>query len=115
MLRSLSLATTFLSLFPVGARAVDLDALSGQAKRDACVAYVWIDITVRHDVGAMSDKAYANEKMRITNKLYTASGSTFGTGTEMRLEKAVDAIVAEDPDMAEVMNKAATCRADLRL
>lgn len=91
------------------------NGLTGQAKRDACVAYIWIDITVRHDAGAMSDQAYSNQKMRILNELYTTRGSMVPRGTVNRIQKAGDAILAEDPSVEEVAGQADVCRSFLRL
>lgn len=114
MIRHLILAALLAA--PHSAAAMDLDALSGQTKREACVAYVWVDIHVRHSAGAMSDQAYNNEKTRLVHKVYRARGSASSSGaTNSRLNQMIDTLVAEKPSYAELSGQANACRSLLRL
>lgn len=108
----------FAALFaaPQSALALDLDALSGQTKREACVAYVWIDIQARRDAGQMSDQAHNNEHSRLIYKVYRARGSAFSSGaTTQRLDGMIEKILAEKPTYNELSSQSNICRNFLRL
>lgn len=101
---------------PHSALALDLDVLSGQTKREACLAYVWIDIHARHETGAMSDRAFDNEKTRLNHKVYRARGSAFSSGaTSSRLNQMIDTIIAEEPTYGQLSSQSNICRNFLRL
>lgn len=101
-------------LFPFAASGLDLDALDGQRKRDACVAYVWIDLLIAHQTGSLDDQGFANGKMKLMAKVYQSHGSNVAPGLDTRINQLIAEIMSKNPTVAELSGKAAACRAWLR-
>ena len=115
MVRSLKSALLFAAaLSPTAAAAIDIETLPPQRQRDVCAAYVLIDLSVQHRAGLLGDQAYGSQKNMLIWKMWGKNPAN-APALERRVNSQIDAIVAEDPGMPEIVTRSDACRVLLGL
>ncbi len=107
-------ATLLATLFAMPAAALDLDALSGQPKREACAAYIWMEIGVAEQAGALTQQAASRQRNALVFKIWGRNPAN-AAAQQRSVNVWMDKIVAEDPTVGEVVGKAKGCRGMLGL
>ena len=96
------------------AAALDLDALSGQSRREACAGYIWLDISIAEQTGALSAQTASRQRNALVFKMWGRNPAN-GPAQSRAVNGWIDRIKAEDPTVGEVSEKARGCRRMLGL
>jgi hypothetical protein len=102
-------------LLPTCAIALDLESMSVNNRRIACVAYGLIDVQMRFDNGQLDEAVYQRERgqliWRVQNK-----GDNYNYARDFRrLNAYANAIIEEQPPPDEFAAQVQACRVLLRL
>lgn len=97
------------------AAAVDLDKLSRQEKRNFCISYVWIDLKGQEINKVISQSQFKSAETQLFMKTMARGSRSNFAQTGRDLDQSLKVIAAEKPTNGEVAQKAAYCRAYLKI
>ena len=107
--------TVIAAVLAAPAMAIDLDAMSLSQRERYCIAYSFLDLEAQKQAGTIDQASYDHMRNRIVWEVFDKGDNHSYAREQREIDRAVDAILAEQPTYGEVAAQARVCHALLRL